>query len=181
MTGKLTSCQSERRPPPPRSNTPMAPLRVSISGCLTRSTTLQKRLRDGSWELPCTRVSRGCWKEKGAVPFTEQTSKGCSEDCSRKGGSDEEASCRSGYGSRGLRRKGCEGRGKPGQGQDVWIGVDVSRSKWVYKVRWGGREQRGLSTPGELHHLQALVGEFNTLSWSNPCPARPATDPSGDA
>ena len=51
-------------------------------------------------------------------------------------------------------------RGKPAPGQDVWIGVDVARSKWVYKVRWGGQEQRKLSTPGELHHLQALVREY---------------------
>ena len=60
----------------------------------------------------------------------------------------------------GTGQEGVERREKPRQGQDVWIGVDVSRSKWVYKVRWGGQEQRSLSTPGELHHLQALVQEY---------------------
>jgi transposase len=49
---------------------------------------------------------------------------------------------------------------RPVAGQGVYIGVDVSRAKWVYKVRWGGQEQRKLSTPGELHHLQALVREY---------------------
>jgi len=38
--------------------------------------------------------------------------------------------------------------------------VDVSRSKWVYNVRWNGQEQRQLSTAGELHHLQALVEQY---------------------
>lgn len=38
-------------------------------------------------------------------------------------------------------------RRTPDAGQDVWIGVDVSRSKWVYNVRWGGQEQGKLSTP----------------------------------
>ncbi len=49
----------------------------------------------------------------------------------------------------------------PAAGRDIWIGVDVSRSKWVYNVRWDGQEQRKLSTAGELHHLQALVGEYS--------------------
>jgi hypothetical protein len=44
----------------------------------------------------------------------------------------------------GTGQEGFEKRAKPGQAQDVWIGVDVSRSKWVYKVRWEGREQRSL-------------------------------------
>jgi transposase len=51
-------------------------------------------------------------------------------------------------------------RRTPEPGCDVWIGVDVARSKWVYKVRWDGQEQRKLSTPGELVHLQALVEEY---------------------
>jgi transposase len=42
----------------------------------------------------------------------------------------------------------------------VYIGVDVSRSKWVYEVRWGGQPGRRLSTAGELRHLQALIGEY---------------------
>jgi len=51
------------------------------------------------------------------------------------------------------------GRG-PTPGRDVYIGVDVSRSKWVYKVRWDGQEQRKLTTPGDLRHVQALVREY---------------------
>lgn len=50
---------------------------------------------------------------------------------------------------------------KLAKGQDVYIGVDVSRAKWVYKVRWDGQEQHGLSTPGQLKHLQALVGNYS--------------------
>jgi transposase len=60
----------------------------------------------------------------------------------------------------GTGQERIETRRKPGRGEDVWIGVDVSRSKWVYKVRWGGHEQRQLSTPGALQHLQALVQEY---------------------
>jgi transposase len=33
--------------------------------------------------------------------------------------------------------------------------------KWVYNVRWGGQEQRRLSSAGELRHLQALVAEYH--------------------
>lgn len=49
---------------------------------------------------------------------------------------------------------------RPAAGQAVFIGLDVSRSKWVFNVRWGGQERRRLSTPGELRHLQALVEEY---------------------
>ena len=50
------------------------------------------------------RMSCGCGQEKGAVPFTEQTTKDGGGNCSRKGGSDEEASGRRTGGSRGRRR-----------------------------------------------------------------------------
>ena len=49
---------------------------------------------------------------------------------------------------------------RPVLGQDVWICIDISRSKWVFNVRWGGQEQRRLVTPGELRHLQHLVAEY---------------------
>ena len=49
---------------------------------------------------------------------------------------------------------------RPAAGESVIIGVDLSRSKWVYTCRWSGLEQRRLSTPGELCHLQALAGEY---------------------
>lgn len=48
----------------------------------------------------------------------------------------------------------------PPSGTMVTIGCDLSRTKWVYSCRWAGQEQRRLSTPGELKHLQALVAEY---------------------
>lgn len=45
-------------------------------------------------------------------------------------------------------------------GEVVIIGVDLSRSKWVYACRWGGQEQRRFGSPGELRHLQAVVREY---------------------
>jgi len=54
-------------------------------------------------------------------------------------------------------------RPEPAAGTAVSIGCDLSRTKWVYACRWGGAEQRRLSTPGELTHLQALVGEYQGL------------------
>jgi len=53
---------------------------------------------------------------------------------------------------------------RPDAGQAVWIGVDVSRSKWVVNVRWGGREQRRLSTPPDVRHLDALVADYRGAS-----------------
>lgn len=50
---------------------------------------------------------------------------------------------------------------QPAPGQAVYVGVDVSRSKWVYDVRWGGQSRRKLSTPGELRHLQSLVEQYS--------------------
>lgn len=49
---------------------------------------------------------------------------------------------------------------RPEAGQAVWIAIDVARSKWAFNVRWGGVEQRRLSTPGSIEHLQALVGQY---------------------
>ncbi len=51
-------------------------------------------------------------------------------------------------------------RGRPAAGTAVYMAVDVSRSKLVYCLRWDGVEQRRLSTPGELPHLQAVVGQY---------------------
>jgi transposase len=48
----------------------------------------------------------------------------------------------------------------PSAGEDVIIAADLARSKWVYACRWGGQENRRLSTPGEISHLQALVREY---------------------
>jgi transposase len=49
---------------------------------------------------------------------------------------------------------------RPEAGQAVFIGVDVSRTKWVINVRWGGAERRRLSTAPELRHLATLVAEY---------------------
>lgn len=49
----------------------------------------------------------------------------------------------------------------PADAQAVIIAVDLARSKWVYSCRWSGQEQRRLSTPGTLGHLQALVREYH--------------------
>jgi len=50
--------------------------------------------------------------------------------------------------------------GGPPPGTEVKIAVDLSRSKWVYCVRWQGAERLRLSTSGELKHLQALVRRY---------------------
>src|SRR5262245_20217603 len=50
--------------------------------------------------------------------------------------------------------------GTPPPGTEVKIAVDLSRSKWVYCVRWQGAERRRLSTGGEIKHLQALVRRY---------------------
>jgi transposase len=48
---------------------------------------------------------------------------------------------------------------RPAPGTPVSMAIDVSRTKLVYCVRWNGSERR-LSTPAELHHLQAVVGQY---------------------
>jgi transposase len=62
----------------------------------------------------------------------------------------------------------------PPVGTTVYIAVDVSRTKWVCAVRWGGEERRRLSTPGSLEHLQALVREY-----SEHCPVQIAYEACG--
>lgn len=52
----------------------------------------------------------------------------------------------------------------PAPGTRVIIALDVARATWVYCVRWDGQEQRRLSTPGTLAHLQALVQEYAACS-----------------
>lgn len=48
----------------------------------------------------------------------------------------------------------------PAPGTQVKIAIDLSRTKWVYCVRWDGQEQRRLTTPGELKHVEALVAHY---------------------
>jgi len=49
---------------------------------------------------------------------------------------------------------------RPQPGTEVMIAVDLSRSKWVYCVRWDRAERLRLSTTAELRHLQALVRRY---------------------
>jgi transposase len=49
---------------------------------------------------------------------------------------------------------------RPEVGQEVWITIDVARSKWAFNVRWSGAEQRRLSTPGAIEHLHSLVQSY---------------------
>ncbi|MGH8677078.1 MAG: IS110 family transposase [Burkholderiales bacterium] len=49
---------------------------------------------------------------------------------------------------------------RPDAGNDVWIAIDISRTKLVYCVRWGGAEQRRLSTPMGLEHVRAVVEQY---------------------
>ena len=49
---------------------------------------------------------------------------------------------------------------RPAPGTAVSMAIDVSRSKLVYCLRWDGAEQRRLSTPAELKHLQAVVAQY---------------------
>jgi transposase len=49
---------------------------------------------------------------------------------------------------------------QPEAGQEVWIAIDVARSKWAFNVRWGGVEHRRLSTAGALEHLDSLVQAY---------------------
>ena len=64
-----------------------------------------------------------------------------------------------------LRRMAMQGSQPqpPPAGTEVTIGCDLSRTKWVHSCRWDGQEQRRLSTPAELRHLQALVTEYQQL------------------
>ena len=48
---------------------------------------------------------------------------------------------------------------RPAPGTPVAMAIDVSRSKLVYCLRWGGMERR-LSTPAGLPHLQAVVAQY---------------------
>jgi transposase len=48
----------------------------------------------------------------------------------------------------------------PAPGTPVKIAIDLSRTKWVYCVRWGGEEQRRLTTPGDRKHVEALVAQY---------------------
>ncbi len=49
---------------------------------------------------------------------------------------------------------------RPEAGQAVYIGLDIACTKWVFNVRWGGQEQRRVSTPAGLAHLHAVLAAY---------------------
>jgi transposase len=49
---------------------------------------------------------------------------------------------------------------RPPPDTPVVLAIDLSRTKLVYCLRWGGMEQRRLSTPAGLAHAQALVDQY---------------------
>jgi len=49
---------------------------------------------------------------------------------------------------------------RPTPGSEVWIAIDISRSKLVYCVRWDGAEQYRQSTALGLEHVRALVQRY---------------------
>ena len=48
----------------------------------------------------------------------------------------------------------------PAPGERVIVAIDISRTKWVYCVRWGGQERRRLSTPPEVGHVARLIAAY---------------------
>jgi transposase len=42
----------------------------------------------------------------------------------------------------------------------VYLAVDLSRSKWVHALRWGGETRRRWSSPNGLEHVRAVVLEY---------------------
>lgn len=50
---------------------------------------------------------------------------------------------------------------RPADGTQVWMAIDISRSKAVYCLRWDGIEQRRLSTPLGIEHVRALLEHYH--------------------
>lgn len=49
---------------------------------------------------------------------------------------------------------------RPPAGSEVVLAIDLSRTKLAYCLRWAGAEQRRLSTPAGLEHVQAVVEQY---------------------
>jgi len=60
----------------------------------------------------------------------------------------------------GRRQAGLPAPKRPPEGTPVWMAIDISRSKAVYCLRWGGSEQRRLSTPLGIEHVRALLEHY---------------------
>lgn len=52
---------------------------------------------------------------------------------------------------------------RPEPGQTVYVGLDVSRTKWVFSVRWGGAERRRLVTPPGVEHVLGVLAPYEGL------------------
>ena len=50
--------------------------------------------------------------------------------------------------------------GRPEPGTAVILAIDLSRTKFVYCVRWNGIEQRRLTTPAGQHLLRITMAEL---------------------
>lgn len=49
---------------------------------------------------------------------------------------------------------------RPRPGSEVVVAIDLSRSKYVYCVRWEGSEQRRVSTPAGVEQAKAVIGQY---------------------
>jgi len=49
---------------------------------------------------------------------------------------------------------------RPPGGSQVWIAIDVSRTKLAFSIRWDGAERRRLSTPLGLEHVRGVVEQY---------------------
>ena len=77
-----------------------------------------------------------------------------------------------------LRAEGSKKQGQermPAEVTPVHIAIDVSRSKWVYAVRWGEQERWRLTSDADLGQVQALAGRFSAIG----CPVRLAYEACG--
>jgi transposase len=59
------------------------------------------------------------------------------------------------------RQEGMPPPQRPPDGTQVWMAIDISRSKAVYCLRWDGSEQRRLSTPLGIEHVRALLADYH--------------------
>jgi len=62
--------------------------------------------------------------------------------------------------SEGVRQERLPAPKRPLDGTQVWMAIDISRSKAVYCLRWEGSEQRRLSTPLGIEHVRAVVEHY---------------------
>ena len=59
------------------------------------------------------------------------------------------------------RQEGMPPPKRPPDGTQVWMAIDISRSKAVYCLRWDGSEQRRLSTPLGIEPVRAVLAHYH--------------------